>query len=160
MPEFVRTAISQLQSLLAISHSVNRRAVRLPLTISLPSLNEKQRTDGLSVCDGHTHDFNRTGLSFIVGSLRIGNNHMFYDLNTWLLIKVGLPNGSVEMGVVPVRFDRWGESGTEPRFIVGARIVEVSKSDHARYMEFLRNRQHESADEVNPAANSAPAVSS
>jgi len=161
MPEFVRKVISQLHSFVGTSNSVNRRAMNLPLTISLPPVNGERSGVSRPACDGHTHDFSKTGLSFIVRSLRIGNNHIFYDINSRLLIKVGLPNGLVEMYVVPVRFDRWGESETESKYIVGVRIVEVSKSDHARYMEFISKRQPEFADVVNSAAsNSASTLAS
>lgn len=160
MPEFVRTVISHLHALVATSNGVNSRAVSLPLTIYLLPSNEGKGAVIRSSCDGLTYDFSRTGLSFIVRSLRIGNSHMFYDINSRLLIRIGLPGGLVEMYVKPVRFDSWGGSEIDPKFIVGARIVEISKSDHARYMEFLRNRRPMFANVINPAAsNSDSAVS-
>jgi hypothetical protein len=159
MPEFVRTVISQLHAFLGTSKHINKRVMSLPLTISLPSSNEERNEVSQPACDGYTYDFSRKGLSFIVRTLRIGNEHMFYDVNSKLRIKVGLPNGLVEMYIVPVRFDRWDESESGTKYIVGARIVEASVSNHARYIEFLSKNQAEFVRVNSVVSNASSAVS-
>ena len=152
MPEYVRTVISHLHSLVTTPTTVSRRA-SLPLTISLLAVNQRGGAVIRAVSAGRTHDLSRTGLSFIVGSLRVGNSHIFYDLTPKLLVRIELPSGPVEMYVKPVRFDSWGGGETDSNFIVGVRIVEISRGDRARYTEFLRGRRSTLADVINSSSS-------
>lgn len=155
MSQIVRTVISRLSEFLG--KPSYKRVVRLPLSISLNTTYEGVRQLD---SDSYTYDLSKTGISFIVPTLRIGNGHIFHDNDSTLRIKVELPTGRVEMNVALTRFDKWDESEFDSMFIVGARIIEMSESSRKRYIEFLHKPQPSFAGTTLSAApTSASAIS-
>lgn len=149
MSEFVRAAITRLSRFIGNKNLLYRQWVRLPLSVSLTDAKTNNDRVQRQANIGYTCDLSKTGLSFTVRSIHLGGRHLFYDRESTLQIGIDLPNGSININAIPVRFDLFNEGGKEPCFIVGVQIVGMSNFDRKRYDEFLGRRQHNSPGKVN-----------
>ena len=101
MSEFVRTVIAELNRFVGRANFSSRRRARLPLMVSL--VNQPNSMAG-STCD-----LSKTGISFIVSSIRLGASHLFCGNQPKLEIRIQLPSGLVQMKAMTVRYDVLGE---------------------------------------------------
>jgi len=53
-------------------------------------------------------------------------------------VRLELPDGPIDMEARPVRYDAAARIGDGRGYLVGARILEMSELDRARYLRFLR----------------------
>ena len=137
MAEFTRVIVSRLRQYMGDRRHSKRRNVRLPFCLSLASparnLNGTRRISSL---EGHTLDLGEKGLALIVPAITLGEHHLVGE-NRGLNVRLELPGGSVEMQVVPVRYESLEEHQTETGYLIGAEIVAMPEADRARFSEYL-----------------------
>lgn len=87
---------------------------------------------------GETTDISRTGIGFLVPSIRIKEKYLVgqeRDLN----IEIDLPTGKVFLKAKGCRYEKVGLHDSTERFLVGAHIIDLAGSDKENYETFLRN---------------------
>ena len=87
---------------------------------------------------GETKDMSKTGIGFIVPAIRIQENYLVGGSRT-LNVELDLPGGKVGMQVVGMRYEEVGEHISTARFLVGAKIMQISDEDREIYEYFLRH---------------------
>ena len=137
MAELARSIVSRLRQYFGDRRHQNRQKVRLPFSLSLASpaksLNGMRRVSSM---DGHTLDLSPNGLSLVVPKITLGEHHLVGE-NRSLNVKVELPLGTVEMQVMPVRYESLEEHETESGYLIGARIVRMPDEDRARWADYV-----------------------
>ena len=137
MPELTRAFVSRLRQYMGDRRHSQRRTVRLNFRLSLASparnLNGSRR---ISSVEGHTLDISETGLALIVPAITLGEHHLVGE-NRSLQVKLELAEGSVEMQVAPVRYERLDEHKTETGFLVAVRIMSMTDEDRASFLNYL-----------------------
>ncbi len=89
------------------------------------------------VITGETSDLSRTGIAFIVASIRIRENYLVGEGRT-LNAELDLPDGKVRMQIVGKRYEQVGEHISTARFLVGAEITKMNEDDRESYHHFLK----------------------
>ncbi len=87
---------------------------------------------------GETIDLSRTGIGFIVSSIRI-REHYLVGQDRVLNVEVELPVGKIKMKVVGRRYERVGIHLSTERFMIGSEIVEMDQAFREAYEHFLRH---------------------
>jgi hypothetical protein len=133
MSELPRRIVSQLRRFIGNRRRFKRVRARLTFTLSLsdPRVNSNGARR-LPTLDGHTFDVSTSGLALIVPAIRIGE-HYLAGSDRRLYLKLELPSGAVEMKVATVRYESLDESQEETGYLIGARIIEMSDADRARF---------------------------
>lgn len=135
--ELTRSLVSRLRQYFGDRRNQKRRMVRLPLSLSLPSparsLNGTRRVNSM---DGHTLDLSENGVSLIIPKITLGEHHLVGE-NRSLNVKLELPQGAVEMQVMPVRYESLEEHETESGYLIGTRIVGMTEGDRAKFDEYV-----------------------
>jgi hypothetical protein len=120
------------------NHVYTRRYdMRLPVTVSILYL----KTATVSVpCSpslaGYLRDISRTGVSLVVPSIRFGNCSLVSG-NYPLGVTIELPDGPASMQVAPVRYDRLSAEQDKSRYLIGARIMQITASDRKRLLQYI-----------------------
>jgi len=137
MAEFARTVVSRLRKFVGDRREVKRQRVRLAFTISIV-LFAKNRTGARRIIsmDGHTLDLSANGMALIVPAITLDEHHLVGE-NRTLNVQLELPQGPVEMQVVPVRYERLEEHASETGYLIASKIVGMSESDRIRYREYV-----------------------
>ena len=111
--------------------------MRLPLTVSI--LYFKTAT----VCvpcspaiPGHLRDISKTGVSLVVPTIRFGNCSLVSGCFP-LGISIEIPNGVVSVQIIPVRYDLLNAAQDKPKYLIGARIRQITKSDSTRLLQHI-----------------------
>ena len=86
--------------------------------------------------DGHTLDLSPSGLSLVIPKITLGEHHLIGE-NRSLNVKLQLPAGTVEMQVMPIRYESLEEHETESGYLIGVRIITMSDGDRAQLCEFV-----------------------
>lgn len=121
------------------THAV-RKKFNAPIKVVFPpSTNTGQlRAPGdLIYITGETHDLSKTGVAFIVSSIRVRENYLVGQ-DRRLHAEIDLPDGKIKMTLVGRRYERVGLHLSTERFLIGAEIVEISNADREAYDHFLR----------------------
>ncbi len=107
-----------------------------------PTINtERNRERAMNACIlGETVDLSRTGVAFIVPSIRQQEVYLVGQERN-LHIEIDLPNGKVHLQAVGRRYEKVGMHISTERFLVGAHIVKIDPADEERYNYFLTNRR-------------------
>jgi hypothetical protein len=145
MSELPRRLVSHLRRFIGNRRSTRRARMRLNFTLSLSdprtSSNGSRRLPSLK---GHTLDISTTGMALVLPAIRIGEHYLVGD-DRKLHLKLELPTGSVELNVVPVRYESLEDYGEESGYVVGTRILDVAEVDRTRFHEsvqgFLKNQK-------------------
>ncbi len=87
---------------------------------------------------GETADISRTGIGFIVPSIRIKEKYLVGQERN-LNIEIDLPTGKIFMQAVGRRYEKVGIHISAERFFVGAHILSLSGTDRENYETFLTN---------------------
>lgn len=87
---------------------------------------------------GETADLSRSGIAFVVPSVRIKENYLVGGGRV-LNAELDLPNGKVSMKIVGQRYERVGELTSTARYLVGASIKEMTDENREAYNDFLRH---------------------
>jgi len=137
MSELPRRIVSRLRRFIGNRRRHKRVRTRLSFTLSLSD--QRVSTNGsrrLPSLDGHTLDVSTTGLALIVPAIRIGE-HYLAGSDRRLHLKLELPSGPVEMKLSTVRYESLEESNEETGYLIGARIIEMSDADRARFNDYV-----------------------
>lgn len=120
------------------SHNHARRyQTHLPLNISLLDSKKSARGNPCRLnMSGYVRDISQTGLSLVVPSVRLGNRYLT-DGSLPLEVQVEMPDGRINIQVVPVRYDMFEENQAELRYAIGARIIKIADADRKRLFEYL-----------------------
>lgn len=86
--------------------------------------------------EGHTLDVSPHGLSLIIPKITLGEHHLVGE-NRSLNVKLELPEGPVEMQVMPIRYESLEEHETESGYLIGARIVGMLDGDRAKFTDYV-----------------------
>lgn len=138
MPELARRIASRLRHILGDRRHARRGAARLSITVG-PEF-PQGRSNGFRrkvSLDGHTLDVSTTGLALVLPAIRIGEHYLTgNDRTLWL--KVDLPDESIEMKVIPVRYESLDIHASESGYIIGVIISSMSDEDRAAYNKFVQ----------------------
>lgn len=86
---------------------------------------------------GETVDLSRTGIAFVVTSIRVQEKYLVGQ-DRKLNIEIDLPQGKCEMQVVGKRYEKVGVHLSAEKFLIGATIVRLESDNNAIYDHFLR----------------------
>lgn len=138
MSELPRRIVSRLRRFFGNRRRTKRALVRLTFKLSLAdprtTNNGARRLPSLS---GHTLDLSVTGLAMIVSAIRVGEHYLVGNERR-LYVKLELPDGPIELTVVPVRYESLDEDAPETGYVIGARITEISEADRAILDKFVK----------------------
>jgi Lhr-like helicase len=87
---------------------------------------------------GETVDMSRSGLGFIVPSIRVKEKYLV-NQDRRLNIELDLPTGKVQLKAVGTRYKKVGIHISTERFLVGVKITSLSGDDKEIYESFLRH---------------------
>lgn len=90
------------------------------------------------VITGETKDMSRSGVGFVVSAIRIHENYLVGGGKT-LNAELDLPSGKIRMQIVGMRYEEIGQHISTARFLVGAKITQISDEDREAYEYFLRH---------------------
>jgi hypothetical protein len=117
-----------------------RHDYQMPIIISFEqckNTGKKDETINLSV-RGETKDMSKTGIAFIVPSIRLREYYLVGE-NRTLDVELNLPDGKVKMQVVGQRYEQLSdEHSSTNSYIIGASISEMADDDRSVYEDFLR----------------------
>jgi hypothetical protein len=115
-----------------------RYDMSLPLSVSLL---DQEKTAASVPCSqemtGHLRDISKTGLALIVPSIRFGNRFLICG-HYPLQVMVELPNRVLNIQVAPVRYDKLKEEQSERRYLIGARITEMTDADREHLVNYIQ----------------------
>lgn len=135
MPERLRDIASRLRAFLGSRRHAPRRHARLRASVSL--LDAKPRANSAAL-EGHTRDVSANGLAVILPAIRIGERYLTGDSHL-LRITLRLPDASIQIQGVPVRYEHLDEEGAEETgYLIGVRIKEMSDQDRALFDDYLK----------------------
>ncbi len=86
---------------------------------------------------GETKDLSKTGIAFIVPSIRI-REYYLVGASRPLNVEVDLPNGKIRMQMVGMRYEQIGIHDSVSDFLVGAKITKMDKADREVFEDFLQ----------------------
>lgn len=136
----LRKLISKFNRSLTESMVSSRRRHTAPVKIWIePEINsERARELARSSCVlGETYDISRTGIAFVVPSIRLKEKYLVgHDLT--LNVEMELPTGKVHMKVMGKRYEKVGVHISTEKFLVGANILSLTGIDKDHYETFLR----------------------
>ena len=90
------------------------------------------------VMTGETKDLSKSGIGLIVPAIRIHENYLVGG-GRILNAEIDLPSGKIQMQIVGMRYEEIGQHISSSRFLVGARITNMSDDDREAYEYFLRH---------------------
>lgn len=90
------------------------------------------------VITGETKDLSKTGIGFIVSAIRIQENYIVGG-GRLLYAELDLPSGKIQMQIVGMRYEEVGQHISTARFLIGARITQMSDEAREAYEYFLRH---------------------
>ncbi len=137
MSELPRRIVSRLRRYIGNRRRTKRARVRLTFTLSLSD--PRTTSNGsrrLPSIQGHTQDVSTTGVALIVPAIRIGEHYLVGDERS-LHLSLELPDGPVELTVVPVRYESLEEDAEETGYIIGARVTEMTAQDRERFNKYI-----------------------
>lgn len=137
MAELARSLVSQLRRFVGDRRHAKRQNARLAFTLSLvgpaTKLNGSRQS---AVLRGHTLDVSINGVALIVPSILLGEHHLVGE-NRKLNVKLELAQGTVEMKVVPIRYESLEEHETETGYLIGVKIVDMTETDRGLFTQFV-----------------------
>lgn len=136
----IRELVTKLSGLMERnSHSI-RKKCDAPIRVSFEPVyttgNLHTTMEGLSI-SGEAADVSKTGIAFIVASIRLKEFYLVGQ-DRKLNLELDLPEGKVRMKVIGRRYIKIGQHLTDERFFVGAEIVEMTAENRQIYDEYLR----------------------
>ena len=138
MSELPRRMVSQLRRFIGNRRRAKRAEARLPFTLSLEdSRGGRNGFRRLPPLQGHTLDLSTSGLALVVPAIRIGG-HYLAGTERRLYLKLELPEGIVELTLIPVRYESLEEDPEETGYVIGTRIDEIRDGDRDRYQEYVK----------------------
>jgi hypothetical protein len=135
MPELMRNLVGRLRAVVANRRISPRRSLRLPCSISIHDPKLKDAARRAPSLEAYTRDLSATGIALVAPAIRIGERYLN---ESTLLVSLEHPSGRMEILAAAVRYEQLPPDGEEKGYLIGARIVEMSGEDRARFEEHLR----------------------
>jgi hypothetical protein len=126
-----------------------RYDMSLPLSVSL--LDQKKSALSMPTSlemSGELRDISKTGLSLILPSMRFGNRFLITG-HYPLRVIVQLPNRVVNIQVAPVRYDKLKEEQSERKYLIGARIMQMTETDREHLTEYIQQMRKSGTGSLN-----------
>ena len=135
--EFARSIASRLRQYAGDRRHAKRVKARLNFTLSLvgPALSSNGAKRVISI-DGHTLDLSSTGLALIVPTIIVNEHHLVGE-NRNMVVRLELPDGPLEINVVPIRYERLEDHPTETGYLIGVKLGNVEPQDRVRFSDYL-----------------------
>ena len=136
----IRKLISKFNRSLAERMVAERYKHSLPIKIWFEpdkATGKLMPVEKLSVL-GETKDLSSSGIGFIVSSIRIKENYLVGEQRL-LNAEIDFPTGKVRMQVVGQRYEQVGLHVSTARYLIGAKIVQISEDDREAYEHFLHH---------------------
>lgn len=135
--EFARSIASRLRQYAGDRRHAKRVKARLNFTLSLvgPALSSNGAKRVISI-DGHTLDLGSTSLALIVPTIIVNEHHLVGE-NRNMLVRLELPDGPLEINVVPIRYERLEDHPTETGYLIGVKLGNVEPEERARFSEYV-----------------------
>ncbi|MDT4965650.1 MAG: hypothetical protein QOJ64_387 [Acidobacteriota bacterium] len=137
MVKLMNSIVGRVYSYVDSHIHAHRYDMRLPMSVSLlESRRVAKRVPSPSDMSGYLRDISKTGLSLVVPSLRFGNRFLVSG-HYPLRVMVELPNGTVDIQVAPVRYDKLHEK-SDRKYLIGARIMQMTDSDRRHLSQYIQ----------------------
>lgn len=137
MSDLPRRMAAQLRRLVGNRRMARRVRARLDFTLSIEdprvSRNGSRRVPPLN---GHTLDVSTTGLGLIVPAIRIGG-HYLAGTDRRLFVRLELPDGPIDLKLIPVRYESLEEDPDEQGYLIGTGIEEMNDADRQRFNNYI-----------------------
>jgi hypothetical protein len=149
MSKLIRSMATRLRQIVGDRrHTPRRKAQRKARLLFSVSLLDTDTGKGerLLPLEGYTRDISETGLALVVPSVRIGDRYLTDKDCKLRIVLLDLPTGQVEIQATPVRYEQLTEGETEGKHLIGARITKMTKSDRARFVEYLKKLRSQVRD--------------
>lgn len=140
MSDVIRRFISKLNLSFVENRSARRCSLQVPVKITIEpdeacgKLTVKRESLSTS---GETKDLSKTGIAFIVSSIRLREYYLVGE-NRTLQAELDLPNGKIRMQVVGVRYEQIGIHDSTVNYLVGAKILFITPLEKEIYEEYLQ----------------------
>lgn len=143
----IRKLVKRLNESVAGYLSPARQKIQVPIIVSIkpkPNGLRHGQTGKLVAPDktpslrGETVDLSGEGLSFVVPCIRLGENYLVGDGNI-LHIQLDLPKGKIRFKAVGQRYQPISQGGSIVKYLIGARISQMSQSDREIYTEYIQH---------------------
>lgn len=137
----IRELITRFNRSLSERMVSSRRRHKAPMKVWFePESNtDSARDEAQAACIcGETADISRTGIGFIVPSIRIKEKYLVGQQRN-LNIEIDLPTGKIFIKAVGCRYEKVGVHLSAERFFVGAQILNLTGLDKENYEKFLQN---------------------
>jgi hypothetical protein len=140
MFETLRRRFTRLREIVADRRNSPRRMAqrqaRLLFNVSVISEETGESRIQTIPLVGFTRDISENGLGLVVPSLRVGDRYLIDEGCTLRVVLLDLPTGEAEVYATPVRYVELREP--EIGHLIGVEITEISDSDRARLLQFLK----------------------
>jgi hypothetical protein len=135
--ELARSIASRLRQYAGDRRRAKRVKARLNFTLSLvgPALSSNGMKRVISI-DGHTLDLSTTGLALVVPTIIVNEHHLVGE-NRNMYLKLELPDSSLDLNVVPIRYERLDDHPTETGYLIGVKLGNVEQEDHTRFSDYV-----------------------
>jgi hypothetical protein len=87
--------------------------------------------------EGMTRDLGMTGLTLLLGRVRVGGRYVT-DTDCHLGLRLELPAGEVFLLARVVRFEQPPEDDPGQAYLLGLRILKLREGDEPAYLDFLK----------------------
>ena len=137
----IRELITKLNRSLSDRMVSSRRRHTAPVKVWFdPDVNtERARDIARAACIlGETVDISRTGIGFLVPSIRLKEKYLVGQQRN-LNLEIDLPTGKVLVRAIGCRYEKVGMHISTERFLVGAQILSLNGADKEQYELFLKN---------------------
>ncbi len=138
---FLRNLFLNFNKSITQRNIAQRYKYEMPITVSFEPVRKAARFDlptQKPSIRGETKDLSKTGIAFIVSAIRLNENYLVGDGRT-LDVELKLPDGKVEMQLVGQRYEQLGDKHNSTiKYLIGAKIMQMSEADREVYEEFLR----------------------
>lgn len=141
--ELARSIASRLRQYAGDRRRSKRVKARLNFTLSLvgPAVSSNGMKRVISI-DGHTLDLSSTGLALIVPTIIVNEHHLVGE-NRNMYLKLELPDSSLELNVVPIRYERLDDHPTETGYLIGVKLGNVEQQDATRFRDYVSQLLHD-----------------
>lgn len=143
----IRKLVRRLNESVACHLSPRRRNIQVPIAISIKCELSGVRhgktgklimPEELPVLRGETIDLSSEGIAFLVPCVRLGQTYLVGEGKT-LNVELDLPKGKVHFQAVGLRYEPISKDNSVIKYLIGARITQISASDREIYAEFLQH---------------------
>jgi hypothetical protein len=137
----IRKLVAKLNRKLSEKMVSARRRYTAPIKIWFePAVNtERNQEAAKAACVlGETVDMSRTGLAFIVPSIRIQEKYLVGQ-DRKLSVEIDLPNGKIHLHAIGRRYEKVGQHLSTERFFIGAHITGFDGDNEEAYGHFLKH---------------------